>query len=688
MRIFAVLLFAVSSFWYSGANALTFKSGETISFSQDNNARGLNQLLVDLVAQERKASELTDEELCKTLKFMDLKSTYYEMKDRGLSCLHVDKVSENWKQKTAEEAFRFLRGYQENYDVKIPNYSLDGDVKIFGDVRQTKAIFNELNPQFYDIFSNIGSREKFCLDWYPQIATIYENQSKNLDGSVSWKEGSLRDGFVICQDGFNQIMYKALFNTKTRESVKEALENWIDSDTPHKQDEFDGAFFGYALHINKMLIAIEILHQDFHWDNAYMSKAKLWAKNRVLEMFPGDRKQKYSRLPLKCEVKHTSNEKKSEVCQNGGILQAQALLRAGIFAKDNELVDMSYIAFHRYMSGIRNDGSNAADSTRGCTAADYNIWASQFMSDYLYLWSQIGEPLWSHSSFGRGTPSQAVEYSLSLFGNWEKINEYTLESEWDGCGEDKKRRTQEAGTKYGGEYSKVSFAPYFAHSDVDRLTDLLVNYDRTEKWYFTKQSGIAYEASIIFKNPDIRSAYDKKRKNVLFAKMLEATPPAIQKIGIMKSINGRYTKIDPSTINFGGPILKDYKAAKKVGGAERYLMEFETLQDGDLKLDKQTVTFWKSSNELIARLWLEDLFEEYEEAKEDWKLVFDKCGKFVEDNEFNDLELPIKTDWKELNEQFECIAENVTSPVTVKLIGLLTYAANNTFKVSISGDKM
>ena len=26
----------------------------------------------------------------------------------------------------------------------------------------------------------------------------------------------------------------------------------------------------------------------------------------------------------------------------------------------------------------------------------------------IYLWSQIGEPLWSHSSFNRGTPSQAV----------------------------------------------------------------------------------------------------------------------------------------------------------------------------------------------------------------------------------------------------------------------------------------
>ena len=74
---------------------------------------------------------------------------------------------------------------------------------------------------------------------------------------------------------------------------------------------------------------------------------------------------------------------------------------------------------------------------------------------------------------------------------------------------------------------------------------------------------------------------------------------------------------------------------------------------------------------------MEDQFEEYPEAGDDWKLVYEKCGEFVDDNEFYDLEIPIKTDWEELNEQFECVAENVTSPVTVKLIGLLTYAADN-----------
>ena len=670
LRLSVFFLFIAMS-WQ--ASALTFKSGGTISSSQNNSAKGSNQLLVDVVTQKRKASELTDEELCETLKSMDLLSTYYEMKDRGLKCLQVDKVSKNWEQKTPEEAFRFLRGYQNNYDVIIPKYSLDGEIKTFGNVEQTFATFKELNPEFKNMFSDIGERENFCLDWYPQVATIYENQTKNLDGSTNWNEGTLSDGFVLCQDSFNKLIYTSLFDVKTRDKVKLALENWIDSDTPHRQDEYDGAFFLYTHLINKMLIAIEILHQDFDWDDAYMAKAKLWAKNRVLEMFPGDRKKKYSRLPLKCEIKYTSNEKKSEVCQNGGILQAQALLRAGIFSKDKELIDMSYLAFHRYMSGIREDGSNAADSTRGCTAAGYNIWASQFMSDYIYLWSQIGEPLWSHSSFNRGTPSQAVEYSLSLYGNWEKINKYTLDSWWEGCGEDKKQRTQMAGTRYGGKYSKISFAPYFAHSDIDRLVDALANYDRTEHSLYTKQSGIAYEAAIIFKNTDIISAFSKKRKEVYLANI----PPALKKLGVMKNISGRYIKIDSSFVKLADPVLKDYRPPKKVGWPARYKIKFETLRDAGLNLDRQTITFWQSSNELTVQFWLEDLFEEYADAKEDWNMVFDKCGKFVEDNEFYDLQIPIISDWRELNEQFECVAENVSSTETAKLIGLLTYAANH-----------
>ena len=100
------------------------------------------------------------------------------------------------------------------------------------------------------------------------------------------------------------------------------------------------------------------------------------------------------------------------------------------------------------------------------------------------------------------------------------------------------------------------------------------------------------------------------------------------------------------------------------------------MQDVDLKLDRQTITFWKSSEELIG-IWLEDLIENNHVSKADWKSVYDKCGDIVEDGEFY-LEIPIKTNWPELNEQFECIAGKTNSPKIAQMIGLLTYAASNT----------
>ena len=72
---------------------------------------------------------------------------------------------------------------------------------------------------------------------------------------------------------------------------------------------------------------------------------------------------------------------------------------------------------------------------------------------------------------------------------------------------------------------------------------------------------------------------------------------------------------------------------------------------------------------------MEDLFEEDQQLEADWKPIYDKCGKIVEDGEFYLLEIPIKSNWEELNDQFECIAENTKSSKIEQLIGLLVYVA-------------
>ena len=72
---------------------------------------------------------------------------------------------------------------------------------------------------------------------------------------------------------------------------------------------------------------------------------------------------------------------------------------------------------------------------------------------------------------------------------------------------------------------------------------------------------------------------------------------------------------------------------------------------------------------------MESLFEEDQELEADWKPIYKKCGKIVEDGEFYLLEIPIKSNWEELNVQFECIAENTKSSKIEQLIGLLVHTA-------------
>lgn len=524
------------------ADALTFKSSRGGSSEAGGNSSP-KSLLVDIITRKRESRDLSDEELCNSLTALDTLPTYNEMKNRGLDCLAIDKIQSGWKQRDPEEAVRFLRAYADKYELVVPQFDLEAIGPVFGSTAQTLAALEYLNPGFQDVISAVDrERLDFCLDWYPQVATIAENQSKNLDGTISWQADSLRDGFVVCQDTFNAAIYMALFDNRVRQRIQDAIEGWIINDTPHRDTEYEGSgYFAYTIHINKILIAIEWLHPSFGWSGDQYARAREWSKARVLEFFPGTAKDKWKLLGKKCPTRISKFEQILEVCQNGGILQAQATLRAGIFAKDSELVELSYIAFHRYMSGIRKDGSNIADSRRGCTAADYNIWASQFMTDYLHLWSLIGEPLWDHRSFDQGSPNDAVSYSLSLLGNFEKINKYTTKDSWKGCGEDAKSKTQQASnlTDY---YPLVSFAPYFFQSDRQALSELMhpINYSRTNRYNYTAQSGTSFEASLLVRHPELERLIAKSGERLLADREAKAALVLEETGGLFTFENGRY----------------------------------------------------------------------------------------------------------------------------------------------------
>ena len=680
LRIFIIFFLCIIS---SNVYALTLKSGGTLkssgtaSASEQTSATKLN---TELVTRKREASSLSDEELCLSLTKLDLPSTFYEHQKRGLNCLAIQNPQESWTMVTREKAFKHLRNYQKKYNVVTPQYSFKNIAQSFGSVKKTAELYQLLNPNFQDLYFNkgietgkISDRMQFCLDWFGNVNYVAENQSKNLDGSVSWKDDTLRDGFVICQGSFNAIYLRALLDANVKAQLEDMLLSWINNDRLRRDMERPDRFMQVYI-FNKATIAIEMFADDFDWSDEQNKKLADWMERRAIELFPSDA----SPLSGKCPTNYKSDSFNSfEACKNGGILRAQALLRVGILNADKEFIDMAFIAFHRYMSGIRKDGSNIGDARRGCTAADYNIWASQFMSDFLYQWDRISDPLWEKTFNNNVTPSKAVEYSLSLYGDFESVNKHTVASQWQGCGDDQINKTQQATTQYGESwYPRISFAPYFAHKDT--LLEALFDYDRLTEGAYTAQSGANYEISLLAKNPVIQSEVKVKIQDRLLAKISATVPEAIKRLGLSRNISGAYIKLDPSSINLEGPSLKDYRPPKQAGHSARYRVKFETLQDVDLKLDRQTITFWKSSEELLIGIWLEDLIENNYALKADWKSVYDKCGDIVEDSEFYYLEIPIKTNWPELNDQFECIAENVNSPKIVQMIGLLTYAASNT----------
>ena len=133
--------------------------------------------------------------------------------------------------------------------------------------------------------------------------------------------------------------------------------------------------------------------------------------------------------------------------------------------------------------------------------------------------------------------------------------------------------------------------------------------------------------------------------------------------------------METSSISLGVPALRDYRPPNASGKSERFEVKFGNIKNADLSLNRETISIYKYPDELIIGIWMEDLFEEDQQLEADWKPIYDKCGKIVEDGEFYLLEIPIKSNWEELNDQFECIAENTKSSKIEQLIGLLVHTA-------------
>ena len=465
-------------------------------------------LLKALITREISAVELSDYDLCTSLMYADFVDTYMEMKKRSLDCLYISQKQSGWKPVDRNKAFKYLRQYQNKYNVEIPYYNLSKKIKPFGTAAETTAIYSLLNPSFQDQvlmkeYKSEQVRKAFCFDWFAQVSYISDGQSKNIDGSQSWLEDSLRDGFVICQDTFNASYLSALFNENDLKGVRNVLETWINNDAPRRDIETNQVNFGYVLLINKAFAAIEMLRDEFNWSDEFNLKFNDWVKARTLELFPTDKAGRH--VTRYCNQNPTDYSQLNEACKNGGILRAQALLRAGIFTNDEEFVEMAYVAFHRFMSGVRKDGSVALDSIRGCTAADYNIWATQFMSDFHNLWMQIGKPQWDFRAKDYASVKETIEYSINLRKDFEKINKYTWEKMWQQCGKMRKNKVQEATLNGKDYYPLESFGSYFFTFKSDIADQFLGNTggEDHEVSRYTAQSGSNYEVSYLYTHPEL-----------------------------------------------------------------------------------------------------------------------------------------------------------------------------------------
>ena len=102
----------------------------------------VNKLLTDLVTNNIKAEQLTDDQLCESLQHLDLISTFNEHNKRNLNCLGITKPQKGWFLPSEKKAFTFLKKYQKRYKVQIPKYDLNKASFLFTSIDDTQKILS------------------------------------------------------------------------------------------------------------------------------------------------------------------------------------------------------------------------------------------------------------------------------------------------------------------------------------------------------------------------------------------------------------------------------------------------------------------------------------------------------------------------------------------------------------------
>ena len=482
-------------------------------------------LMREVITRQINVKDLSDDELCKLNFHLDLKEGFYEIKRRELGCLSGTEKRIRYDGELLNDPIKLLRDFQKTQEIKIPTFDLVA-TNLFSDWDEIKKTYHFLNPKFGKLIDQDRDRVSYCADWMPQIGSVPPDPSKNLDGTGSWANDTIIDGFVICQDSLNTLYLRALSPNETiaNQSIKQfqkILETWMKNDggnnlpfRPYhsKNNKKAGKAqpnFTYLITISKLMAGTELLQSKFNWSFEAKNQYAEWAKNRILQMLPVNGRTDILENSI-CDLNVNKMDKMNNACMNAAPFVAQGLLRAAIAGNDQELAELSYLVFKQYSSALRTDGSQAHDSIRDCYAADYTIWASEFLHDYIYLASTAGVDLWEDRfSKKHGSPKENIEYALRVVSDPNIVNEYAQDFGFPDCEENQGQIVQKV-----SNYSKSAFAYYLKTFKPEKLENIYLE-NRNDLWSYTGASGINYEVDLINKNPEIQSYFVENEEDIL-----------------------------------------------------------------------------------------------------------------------------------------------------------------------------
>lgn len=511
---------------YISPKELSVKDAEFINSVANYTDKPID-LIKDVITKRVSAEEISDEKLCEINSHIDLLEVFQEIKKRKVKCTPNIAILSSYDGKLISDPSEMLYEFKDRYDIKIPNFDLKR-ATTFNKFDDVKKIYHDLNPLFDAMLSQDEDRINYCAEWMPSRDFFALDPSKNLDGSGSWKPGSLVGGSVLCENSISHLYLGAFSkNEQLADKRIQQFKNVIDTlvsnnganNFPYRpynsQTNPKAGFaynnFTYLRLVSKLSAGVELMQDRMDWSSTQRQQYASWLKHKALQALPVEgRSVKTERLgSLTCNLSPTP-ENMNNACQNSAPYTAHLLLRAAIANEDEELAELSYLVFKQYTSGLRKDGSQAADSIRQCYAAGYTIWAAMFLQDYVYLASKAGVDLWDDRfSDLHGSPKDNVEYAIKVQENFNFVNEYAQDLGFPDCqiinGELQQQNTRVVSNANFAFYYKI-FMP--------ELFDGIYLEDRN-LFSYSDGSGVNYEVDILLNEPDIIEYFRQNEENIL-----------------------------------------------------------------------------------------------------------------------------------------------------------------------------